>query len=116
MFSRANDLVVGHDHRSWPVVLAFLPAPAYYGRIVEAETDDPIYFDSDTEVIDRAIASLDLSDTKLARIVRVASTLSLHKFQASEAYQDQIRTRSDLVVTRAAHDMEFDQRGDLLPL
>jgi hypothetical protein len=76
----------------------------------------PIYFDSDVEVIDRAIASLALSDTKLARIVRVASTLSLHKFQASEAYQDQIRTRSDLVVTRAAHDMEFDHRGDLLPL
>jgi nucleotide-binding universal stress UspA family protein len=76
----------------------------------------PIYFDSDAEVLDRAIASLALPDTKLARIVRVASTLSLHKFQASEAYQDQIRARSDLVVTRAAHDMEFDHRGDLLPL
>ena len=76
----------------------------------------PIYFDSDVEVLDRAIASLALSDTKLARIVRVASTLSLHKFQASEAYQDQIRVRSDLVVNRAAHDMEFDHRGDLLPL
>jgi Lactate racemase N-terminal domain len=76
----------------------------------------PIYFDSDVEVLDRAIASLALSDPKLARIVRVANTLSLHKFQASEAYQDQICRRSDLVVTRAAHDMEFDQRGDLLPL
>ena len=62
------------------------------------------------------MASLALSDTKLARIVRVRNTLSLHKFQASLAYQDQIRARSDLVVTRAAHDMEFDRRGDLLPL
>jgi len=76
----------------------------------------PIYFDSDLEVLDWAIASLALSDAKLARIVRIRNTLSLHKFQASEAYQDQIRTRSDLVVTRAAHDMEFDRRGDLLPL
>jgi hypothetical protein len=76
----------------------------------------PIYFDSDLEVLDRAVASLALSDTKLARIVRVRSTLSLHKFQVSEAYQDQIRAHSDLVVTRAAHDMEFDGRGDLLPL
>jgi Lactate racemase N-terminal domain len=76
----------------------------------------PIHFDSDREVLDRAIASLALSNTKLARIVRVASTLSLHKFQASEAYQDQICGRSDLVVTRAVHDMEFDRQGDLLPL
>jgi hypothetical protein len=76
----------------------------------------PIYFDRDLEVLDRAVASLALSDTKLARIVRIRSTLSLHTFQASEAYQDQIQARSDLVVTRAAHDVEFDRRGDLLPL
>jgi len=75
----------------------------------------PMYFDSDREALDRAIASLALSNTKLARIVRVRSTLSLHKFQASEAYRDQICARSDLVVTRAVHDMEFDRQGDLLP-
>jgi Lactate racemase N-terminal domain len=76
----------------------------------------PIYFDTDREVLSWAIASLALQEPETPRIVRIANTLSLDRFQASESYASQILTKSDLGVTRPAHDMEFDSGGNLIPL
>jgi hypothetical protein len=76
----------------------------------------PIYFDTDREVLSWAIASLALPEPAMPRIVRIANTLSLDRFQASEWYADQILAQSDLGVTRTAHDMEFDSESNLIPL
>jgi hypothetical protein len=75
----------------------------------------PIYFDTDREVLNCAITSLALPESAAPRIVRIANTLSLNKFQASEFYKDHIRSRSDLTVARPAHDMDFDREDNLLP-
>jgi hypothetical protein len=81
--------------------------------LTPSTTKIPIYFDTDRECIEKALASLALSDATIPRIVRIPSTLSLDKFQASEAYASEISARADLAVTRAPREMEFDALGNL---
>jgi len=83
--------------------------------LTPSTTKIPIYFDTDRECIENAVASLALPELSIPRIVRIASTLSLNKFQASEAYRYELSLRSDLAVRRAPQDMEFDVWGNLLP-
>lgn len=84
--------------------------------LVPSTVKVPIYFDTDREVLSWAIASLALQEPVTPRIVRIANTLSLDKFQASESYADQILAQGDLGVTRTAHDMQFDSDGNLTSL
>jgi len=76
----------------------------------------PVYFDTDREALSRAFTSLALPSGATPRIVRIESTLALHRFQASEAYNREISSRADLTVTKPAHDMEFDSDDNLLPI
>lgn len=84
--------------------------------LVPSTVKIPIYFETDREVLTWAMASLALSQAALPKIVRVPNTLSLDKFQASESYANQILKRSELAVTKPAHDIEFDGEGNLTPL
>ena len=72
----------------------------------------PIYFDTDRECVERALASLALPDPSQARIVRIASTLSLKRIQVSEGYADQL-DGPDLEVKSGFHDMSFDDADNL---
>lgn len=81
--------------------------------LTPSTTKIPIYFDTDRECIEKALASLALSDAIVPRIVRISSTLSLDKFQASEAYASEISARSDLAATGVPRDVEFDSSGNL---
>ncbi len=76
----------------------------------------PIHFDTDREVIERALASLALADFRTARIVRIANTLSLEKLEVSENYAEAIRAREDLEASDVAAEMRFDPEGNLFPL
>jgi hypothetical protein len=44
----------------------------------------PIHFETDREVVERALESLALKDTRQAKVVRIADTLSLERLQMSE--------------------------------
>jgi Lactate racemase N-terminal domain len=81
--------------------------------LTPSTTKIPIYFDNDLECIERALASLALPKSAIPRIVRITNTLSLDKFQASEAYSSEIRSREDLVVVNSPRSMEFDAFGNL---
>src|SRR5580704_7662714 len=83
--------------------------------LTPSTTKIPIYFDTDRECIEKALASLALPETTVPRILRISSTLSLDKFQASDAYRSEISTRADLVITDPPRDMEFDISGNLSP-
>ena len=75
----------------------------------------PIYFDSDREAIQAALASLAAYDLDRVRVVRIADTLNLEHFQVSEACVG--RTNGHKVtVTGPAKAMEFDDAANLLPL
>ena len=76
----------------------------------------PIHFDTDREVIERALASLALADFRSARIVRIANTLSLEKVAVSENYAEAIRDRTDLEASGSAAEMRFDPEGNLFPV
>ena len=72
----------------------------------------PIYFDTDRECLERAIASVALPDPSQALVVRIANTLSLKRVQVSESYKEEL-DRPDLEVKGAFESMSFDGAGNL---
>jgi hypothetical protein len=76
----------------------------------------PIHFDTDRECLAQALASLAIPDTRRARVVRVADTLSLAELEVSEAYADAVKQSGDLAAVSAPRDMRFDASGNLTPL
>lgn len=75
----------------------------------------PIYFDTDRECVERAIASVALPDPSQALVVRIANTLSLKRVLVSEGYKDKL-IRPDLEVKGAFQSMSFDGAGNLTAL
>jgi hypothetical protein len=73
----------------------------------------PIYFDTDREVISRALDSLALADPKEAKIVRIADTLSLEKLEVSEAYSAALKSQPNLEVISGPQEIQFDDAGNL---
>lgn len=76
----------------------------------------PIYFDTDREVIDQALATLALTDVREARIVRIRDTLTLDRLQVSRSMLPLLAGRDDLETVGAPEPMVFDPAGNLLPL
>ena len=72
----------------------------------------PLYFDSDRECVERALASLALPDPSQARVMRIANTLSLKRVQVSENYREQL-DHPGLEVKGTFQDMSFDREGNL---
>lgn len=76
----------------------------------------PMYFDSDREVLDHAMASLGLPDARHARVIRIADTLSLERMEVSEAYRDLIGQNPDLQTEGNGDAWRFDSENNLTPL
>ncbi len=73
----------------------------------------PVYFDTDREAIERALASLPLADPAAARIVRIADTLNLVEMEISEALWPAAKARPEIALVRPAAGLEFDAEGNL---
>ncbi len=73
----------------------------------------PIAFDTDREAIEKMLASLPLADTRLARIVRIADTLSVAEMEISESLWNETDWSTKLVALGELHDMGFDSDGNL---
>jgi hypothetical protein len=71
----------------------------------------PIYFETDRECIERALASLAIEDTSAARVVRISDTLNLQTMEISESLGGEIR--DGLIVESAFEGMRFDATGNL---
>ena len=76
----------------------------------------PIYFDNDREAIQAALDSLSSPNPETLRVVRIADTLNLERFQASTACADALNGHSGVTKAKTAHAMEFDSASNLLPL
>ena len=72
----------------------------------------PIYFDSDREAIERAIASL--PNPAAARIVRIADTLSLVELELSEAMWIEAKERPEISAISELRELRFDAEGNLV--
>src|SRR2546422_798449 len=68
----------------------------------------PIHFDTDRECITHALSSLALPDAGKAKVVRILDTLSLADLDASEAFADAVKQRSDLKTLESPREMRFD--------
>ena len=73
----------------------------------------PVYFDTDREAIERALASLPLADTAAAKIVRIADTLSVAEMEISEALWPEIRSRPEIYKLDELRELNFDNGGNL---
>jgi hypothetical protein len=73
----------------------------------------PVYFDTDREAIERALASLPLADPTAAKIARIADTLSLVEMEVSEALWAEVKTRPEFTALGEPRAMEFDPQGNL---
>jgi hypothetical protein len=73
----------------------------------------PIHFDTDREVLEKALGTLAPLDPREAKVIRITDTLSLERLAASEAYLDSARRRADLEILTPPVDLEFDAAGNL---
>jgi len=76
----------------------------------------PIHFDTDREVVQRALQTLALDDPSSARVIQIRDTLSLEVLRVSSAYTDHLGKRKDLAPLGPAHEMSFDPKGNLAPV
>jgi hypothetical protein len=76
----------------------------------------PIHFETDRDAIQAALASLAASDPETLRVVRIADTLNLERFQASEPCVPALNGHQGVRTAGPAREMNFDTVGNLLPL
>lgn len=75
----------------------------------------PIHFETDKEVVEQALQTLALGDTRDAKIVRIADTLSLEHLELSEAYLKEQGNLPNVQVLGSAAPMRWTE-GNLPPL
>jgi len=73
----------------------------------------PVYFDTDRECIERALATVPLTDTTAAKIVRIADTLTLVEMEISETLWAEVKTRPDLTALSEPAAMTFDAADNI---
>ena len=73
----------------------------------------PIHFETDREAIALALTSLSLSAPRVARMVRIADTLSLANLEVSEALLDEVGRQPHLATTGELAALQFDAGGNL---
>jgi hypothetical protein len=73
----------------------------------------PMYFDSDSEVLDAAFGTIGDIEPAAARIVHISNTNDIHRIAVSAAYRDEIAANPDLAVIGAWHPLTFDDAGNL---
>ncbi len=73
----------------------------------------PVYFDTDREAIESALASLPLPDPAAAKIVRIADTLSLVELDVSESLWAEVKTRPEFTGLGEPRAMAFGADGNL---
>jgi hypothetical protein len=99
-------LVRGMDHR-FTYINALTAVQPQVAKI-------PIYFDTDREALEQSIASLAITDGRPPLIVRILDTLSVARFEASEALLGEIQKRPSLQVLGPAQPMTFGSDGNLV--
>ncbi len=76
----------------------------------------PVHFDTDREVLDAALAILGSRSPEQARILRIPDTLHLEEIEISEPVLQEPDPQTTFTPISRTVPLEFDARGDLLPL
>ena len=76
----------------------------------------PVYFDSDREVLDAALAIIGTRRPDEARVLRIKNTLRVEELEATEACLAVPSDNGELQVLAAAPAPSFDAAGNLSPV
>lgn len=114
--THGNAIGIGMADITTARLVKAIDLPVTYTNALTALTPQgakiPIYFNTDRECIERALATLAIEDTSAARVVRISDTLNLETLQISESLGAEIR--GGLSVESAYEAMRFDAIGNLL--
>lgn len=75
----------------------------------------PIYFETDRETIQHAVASLASDHPERLRIVRISDTLNINRLLVSEPCMASMRSDPGVSIAGEPQPMRFDAEGNLLP-
>jgi hypothetical protein len=75
----------------------------------------PVILNTDREAIAVALRTCNRVEPPRARVVRIGSTLEVHRYQVSEAFLPELQGRADLAVTSEPFELRFTPEGDLAP-
>ncbi|MCS6975483.1 MAG: nickel-dependent lactate racemase [Gemmatales bacterium] len=75
----------------------------------------PVYFDTDREVIEAALAIIGRRRPEQARVIRIKNTLELETIYASEACLEEPVCETQFTVESKPTPISFDAEGNLLP-
>lgn len=106
------DFTTGRLVRSMNKEITFLNALT---ALTPQSVQIPIYFETDQEVLERALQTLALPDTSQAKVVRIADTLSLEYLELSEAYFREERKLANVQTLGPAAPIRWLE-GNLSPL
>jgi hypothetical protein len=73
----------------------------------------PMDYETDREILDRALGTIGLVEPADARLLWIKNTLELTELECSAAYLEEARGRSDLEVLTPLRDLPFDSAGNL---
>ncbi|MCS6850295.1 MAG: nickel-dependent lactate racemase [Gemmataceae bacterium] len=76
----------------------------------------PVYFDTDREVIDAALAIIGTRPPEAARVQRIVNTLCLEELEVSEACLEEGEPAGPITILGRAQALAFDPQGNLPPL
>jgi len=118
--SSGNAVGIGMADFTTTATVAGIDLQASYVNALTALTPQtvkiPIHFNTDREVVERALHSLALENTALARVVQIRDTLSLEVMRVSSAYSEELGKRTDLSPLGSESEMKFDLKGNLAPV
>jgi hypothetical protein len=75
----------------------------------------PVYFDTDRQVLDAALAIMGTRTPEQGRVVRIKNTLELETLQASEACLNEPVRETEFSVTSDPEPIRFDAEANLTP-
>jgi hypothetical protein len=76
----------------------------------------PVYFDTDREVVEAALAIIGTRDAENARVIRIRNTLSLEEVEVSQACLQDAKPTTPLAVLNDPRPVSFQADGNLAPV
>jgi len=118
--SHGNAIGVGMaDYTTSRLVRAMDPRTSFVNAITAMTMNGakvPIHFETDREVIQWALSSLVVEDTRHARILRISDTLNLDRMLASEALIGEARSHERIRLLGEPESLDFDADGQLMEM
>lgn len=75
----------------------------------------PIHYNTDKKVLNAALTTIGYIKPADAKVIRIRNTLDLQEVLVSEAYLEEVENRKDMHIVGIIKEMQFNEKGDLLP-